>query len=224
MLIEDGPFAGLVKHGYSTILLDPSWHFAVRSTKGEGRSASQHYKTMTLDELKVLPVWDLAAKHCVMFMWVIDTHLPQALELMTAWEFKFKTVGFYWMKTNKDGTDFMGMGFWSRSGPESLWIANYEPLVEEPSNQALLATHGNPIRNSKNVRRLIQSPRRQHSRKPDEAYERIEALVDGPYIELFSRKNRPGWTAWGFETGKFDSRLDDMLDTSPRRSVEDMLT
>lgn len=239
MLIKTGPFAGLQQNGYRVILLDPSWAYATRSAKGDGRSANRHYKTMKLAEMKTLPVADLAAKNCVMFMWVIDTHLPQALDLIRHWDFTFKTVGFYWSKTNRDGTDFMGMGFWTRAGTEQVWTAVFDPLTDpEPDftdplvealqmpHQAFLATRGAPKRVSKNVRRLIQSPRREHSRKPEDIHERIEALVDGPYLELFARKSRPGWDTWGNEKTKFDinTRLESLLDDRPRRrTVEDML-
>ncbi len=129
-------------------------------------------------------------------MWARDPMLPQALELIQAWGFEFKTVGFYWTKLNKSAprlcfsdTDFFtGLGYWTRANVE----------------QCLLATRGKPKRISKGVRRLVIAPRREHSRKPDEVQDAIERLAAGPYLELFARTNRPGWDNWGPEAGLFD--------------------
>lgn len=173
---------------YGAILADPPWNFKVRSPKGEGRSASQHYSVMTLDDIKALPVADMAAADACLFLWATDPMLPQALEVMASWGFSYRTVGFHWAKTNRDGSFFTGMGFWTRACPEIC----------------LLGTRGHPKRVSKSVRRLIVAPRREHSRKPAEIKERIEKLVPGPYGELFSREHRSGWDAFGDEIGKFD--------------------
>jgi N6-adenosine-specific RNA methylase IME4 len=172
---------------YAVILADPPWHFRVRSDKGNSRSASNHYGMMSLDDIKSLPVWTLAAPDCCLFLWATDPMLPQALDVMRGWGFTYKTVGFYWTKTNQDGSPFTGLGYWTRANPE----------------MCLLGTRGNPKRLSKSVRRLINALRREHSRKPDEVRERIEALVAGPYLEMFARSTRPGWDAWGNETEKF---------------------
>lgn len=174
---------------YAAILCDPPWAFSVRTPKGEGRSASQHYKTMSLGDIAALPVGDWCAKDCVMFMWAIDPMLPQALDLMAAWDFKFKTIAFYWVKQNlKSEGFFTGMGFWTRANPE----------------MCLLGTRGNPKRQAMDVKRLIVAPRREHSRKPDEVAASIERLVPGPYLEMFARQGRPGWDTWGNETTKFN--------------------
>lgn len=205
-IIRTGPLAGLRRQHYGVIVADPPWSFLTRSDKGKDRSPEQHYNCMTLDEIKAMPVKEIAAKDCVLVMWIIDTHLQMALDVIEAWGFTFKTKAFTWVKTNKAAADltaldqesyFTGMGFWTRANPED----------------ALLATTGRPQRHEtgKGVRRLIVSPRREHSRKPDEVLERVEALVPGPYCELFSRATRPGWDQMGNETGKFDpgSELDD---------------
>jgi N6-adenosine-specific RNA methylase IME4 len=110
--------------------------------------------------------------------------LPVGLEVITAWGSAYKTVGFTWVKTTQDGTGFpIGCGYWTRANAELC----------------LLATRGQPQRLSRSVRQLIVSPRREHSRKPDEIYDRIEELVPGPYLELFARNRRPGWGSWGHE-------------------------
>lgn len=172
---------------YGVILADPPWAFSVRSPKGMGRSAENHYPTMPIAEIKRLPVADLAAKDCVLLMWVTDPFLSAGFDVLKAWGFAYKTVGFYWTKTNRDGSPFTGTGYWTRANPE----------------QCLLATRGNPKRVDKGVSRLIVSRRREHSRKPDEQYERIERLCRGPYAELFARSSRPGWDSWGNQVGKF---------------------
>lgn len=171
-------------------------------TRNQSRqnSPARHYDTMTMDELKALPVASAAARDCVLLMWAVDPMIPQALELGAAWGFKFKTVGFVWAKerrvTSTRGRDLieldhkrfpMGTGYWTRANPE----------------MCLLFTRGKPKRVSAAVRKLLISPRREHSRKPDEQYARIEALVGGPYLELFARTERPGWSVWGNETAKF---------------------
>lgn len=175
---------------YRAILADPPWHWRARSAKGTGRGAVSHYDCVSLDELAALPVSDLAADDSVLFLWATDPLLPRALELIEAWGFVYKTVGFYWVKTNaKSDGFFTGMGYWSRANPE----------------QCLLATRGKPERKGKDVRRLIVAPRRQHSRKPDEVRERIERLVSGPYCELFSRESAPGWDVrFSDQAGLFD--------------------
>ena len=117
-------------------------------------------------------------------MWCVDPMLPEALEVIKAWGFKYKTVGFTWAKQNKNDLGmFTGLGYWTRANPE----------------MCLLATKGKPKRISKSVKQLIVSQRQEHSRKPDEVYERIEQLLDGPYVELFARRERKGWDSWGNE-------------------------
>lgn len=173
------------------------------------RSPDRHYKTMSLEELKALPVQHLAAKNCVLFMWVIDSHVEQAMELVKAWGFKYKTVGFYWAKTNKDGkTFFTGTGHWTRANPEHAFEA-YFGETEQDAERCFLATVGAPPRreDGKNVPRLIVSPRREHSRKPEEIWGRIERLVDGPYLEMFGREQHGDWTVMGDEANKFNDPI-----------------
>jgi len=174
---------------YGVIYADPPWHFNTWSAKGRGRTADAWYDTMSLADIKAMPVMDYAARDCVLLMWAIDPMLHCALEVISAWGFKYKTVWFYWVKINKDGSPFMGLGHWTRLNPE----------------QCLLATRGHPHRLNADVRKLITSSRREHSRKPEEAYGRIERLVAGPYIELFSREERPGWSSLGNQSeGPFE--------------------
>jgi N6-adenosine-specific RNA methylase IME4 len=151
-----------------------------------------HYDCLDFAALSALPVAGLAADDCVLFLWAIDPLLPRALDLIEAWGFEYKTVGFYWVKLNAaakhDADFFTGLGYWSRANPE----------------QCLLATRGKPSRKAKDVRRLMVERRREHSRKPDETRERIERLVAGPYLELFARETKPGWDCWGNQVGLFN--------------------
>jgi N6-adenosine-specific RNA methylase IME4 len=176
---------------YRVIYADPPWTFATYSRKGKGRSAEAHYDCMSLAEIKALPVAEWAADDCVLLMWTTDPLLEKAFDVICAWGFTYKTVGFYWVKLNKSSPQlvydkrsfFTGLGFWTRANPEPC----------------LLATRGSPHRRRADVPKLIVSPRREHSRKPDEVYERIEALCEGPYLEMFARSARPGWFPWGLE-------------------------
>lgn len=156
---------------------------------------------MSLEAMAAMPVADLAAKDCALFMWVVGSHLEESFALARAWGFSFKTDAFYWLKsrmwdagvqldllTGDVPEPRMGFGYWTRK--------QVEPC--------LLFTRGRPARITKGVRQVIVEPRREHSRKPEVARERIEALVAGPYLELFARSARPGWTAWGNETDKFE--------------------
>lgn len=196
------PFANLQRGHYKAILADPPWQFnslwGGRPKKVNGnypsRAIDAHYDTLTIDKICALPVSDLAADDCVLFMWTCWPVLQDSFRVIDAWGFKYKTCGFSWMKADPyrlfadDKTPFAGMGYWTR--------ANTEPC--------LLATRGKPKRINADVRQGIIAPRREHSRKPDEIHGRIERLVAGPYLELFARQSRPGWTTWGNESNKFD--------------------
>lgn len=194
-LPDDHVFAGLKYHGYRAVYCDPPWSYKTWSAKGTGRSAEQHYKTMTIDDLASLPLPDLMADDCVLFMWATWPTLRDAFRLTDAWGLTYKTCAFDWMKADVSTIDLfpdpkdvrMMLGHWTRS--------NSEPC--------LLATKGKPKRKSAGVRMGIIEPAREHSRKPDCVYDRIERLVDGPYCELFARARRPGWDSWGNEVGKF---------------------
>jgi N6-adenosine-specific RNA methylase IME4 len=182
--VED--LATLAASGFKVgaILADPPWHFQTRSSAGEGRSANLHYKTDGLEAMMALPVKDLAADDCVLLMWMVDWCPQDALELIKAWGFEHKTTAFTWAKQNQSGDDwFMGQGYWTRANPEDCW----------------LATRGHPKRLHADVRQLITAPIAEHSRKPDEIYDRIERLVTGPYLELYARRPRAGWLSWGNE-------------------------
>ena len=175
------------KKKYNIIYADPAWNHQTWSAKGRGRNPDTlgHYKVMDFEDIKKLPIPDIADKNCVLFLWVLDQMLPQSLELIKYWGFSYSTVGFNWVKTNKNNNDyFVGMGWWTRANQE----------------MCLLAKKGKIKRQSKSVRRLIVSPRQEHSKKPDEVRDRIVELCgDLPRIELFARQRVEGWDCWGNE-------------------------
>ena len=180
---------------YGAILIDPPWSFRVWSEDtGAGRSASAHYLTMDIDSIARMPIADKAAENCALFCWACWPSFPDAIKCVERWGFTYKTMGFVWVKGAglplfpEDVKDQMGMGYWTR--------ANTEPCI--------LATRGTPKRKDASVRQVILDKRREHSRKPDEIYSRIEALVDGPYLEVFARQRWPGWDSWGNEVDKFE--------------------
>ena len=175
---------------FGCILADPPWAFGTYS--GEKtipcRGAHQHYTTLDAQDLQRLPVGDIAAPSATLFMWVVDSHFPDALALAGAWGFSFKTCAFIWLKSREHYDPVPGMGYWTRKQTEQCW----------------LFTRGKPKRLSKGVNQVIYCPRGAHSAKPEIQYERIEALVGGPRLEMFARSTRPGWTSWGDQVGERD--------------------
>nr|BAR38253.1 Transcriptional activator, adenine-specific DNA methyltransferase [uncultured Mediterranean phage uvMED] len=170
---------------YNIIYCDPAWYFKTYSTKGNKRSAIQHYNCLNIDDIYNLPVNRISDNDCILFIWVIDPMLPEAMEVIKRWGFKYKTVAFTWVKQNKKSDGFFtGLGYWTRSNPE----------------MCLLATKGKPKRLSKAVKQLIISSREEHSKKPFEIRDRIIQLCgDLPRIELFARQRVEGWDCWGNE-------------------------
>lgn len=182
------PFDSVPPLTFGAILADPPWHFRNYSAKGEGRNPTAHYDCMDLDAIKALPVSHLARPDCGLVMWATAPMLPQAIETMKAWGFAFKSAG-AWAKQSKTGNAWaFGTGYCFRSAAEFF----------------LLGTIGRPKINSRSIRNLIAAPVREHSRKPDDLHHMVEALFDGPYLELFARESRPGWTTWGNQSTKFD--------------------
>ena len=171
---------------YSIIYDDPPWSY---SDSGCSGAAAAQYATMSINELKQLPVnpagGGIAADDCVLFMWATYPKMQEALDLIEAWGFKYKSIAFQWIKQNRSGNGyFFGLGRWTRG--------NTEPC--------LIAIKGKPKRISAGVGQLVFSPLRRHSQKPAEVREKIvELMGDLPRIELFAREAAPGWDVWGNE-------------------------
>lgn len=204
---------------FGLIHADPPWPFA---TRGNGDQVpargEQPYPTMTMDELRALPVEQHAAKDCVLIMWIVEANLEDALALGKAWGFTYKTSAFTWRKMVKVGSKNTlkplpapedrkartGMGYWTRKQTE----------------RCILFTRGRPKRLDAGVVEIIDAEIREHSRKPDETYERCERLAAGPYLDLFGRCSRKGWKVWGNEPTKFDSVDPGSISEPPEPPVE----
>ncbi|MCM1296294.1 MAG: MT-A70 family methyltransferase [Muribaculaceae bacterium] len=150
-----------------------------------GRSADRHYPTMSLDEIVALPVAEISADDCVLFLWTTMPFLRESFAVLKAWGFEYKTVAFVWVKQNKKAnTLFWGMGHWTRSNVELC----------------LLATKGHPKRQSTSVHQVVISHIEEHSKKPDEVRDRITLMMGTvPRVELFARTKTEGWDVWGNE-------------------------
>lgn len=170
---------------YNIIYADPPWQYQNYNAPESIRGARKEYPTMTTEDICGLPVASLADDDAVLFIWGTWTHLPDILQVITAWGFEYKTVGFVWVKSNKSGMGtFLGMGTYTRSNTE----------------YCLLGTRGKLRRVRADVRQVIYAPLMQHSRKPNEVRDRIVRLMgDLPRVELFARQRVDGWDAWGNE-------------------------
>lgn len=199
------PFADLQRGHYRAIVADPPWHFRARTALQVGnwtsrRDAEKHYAVMGLNDICAMPVKDLAHKDAHLFIWTTGPCLRQTFEVIEAWGFRYSAVAFTWIKL-KRSHDAMQL----RALPtaESDLHVGLGLTTRKNAEFCLLARRGNARREAKNVREIIMSPVREHSRKPDEAYARVQRYCVGPYLELFSRQPRAGWDAWGNETHKF---------------------
>ena len=167
---------------YNIIYADPPWQY--QKNKGQG-VAENHYPTMSVDDICALPISKLAANDSVLFLWATFPQLPEALRVIEAWGFNYKSVAFVWLKRNRKSLSwFYGLGYWTRGNAEIC----------------LLATRGHPKRQSASVHQFIISPVEAHSKKPDITREKIiELMGDLPKVELFARTATPGWQIWGNE-------------------------
>ncbi len=175
---------------FGTILADPPWQFNNRS----GKMAPEHkrlhrYPTMPLEEIMELPVARIARPQAHLYLWVPNALLAEGLEVMKRWGFTYKT-NIVWYKTRKDGgPDGRGVGFYFRNVTEIVLFGVRGRFRTFP-----------PGRRQVNI---ISSCKREHSRKPDELYEIIQACSPGPYLEMFARYRRDGWAVWGNEAPEY---------------------
>lgn len=178
---------------------DPAWQYDDANANGE-RGASFKYGVMTTDEICRLDVGAVCAPDCTLFLWAVPPMLPDAFRVGEAWGFEYKTVGFTWVKTNRDGTPFTGLGHYTRGNPELCLLfrrgktlqradRGVRQLVEAPVHPADLEAWATEV---------VYAQRREHSRKPDEVMTRVERLYpDVPKLEMFARQRRDGWMSWG---------------------------
>lgn len=187
-----------IEGGWAVVYGDPAWQFKFRG-KTEGNSRvieGNKYRTMTLAEIKAMPVRQVVAKNCWLFLWVTWPFLHEAFRVMSAWGFRYSSNAFVWpkLKPTNQGKLFLG---------SQDFIAGTGYTTRKVTEVCLLGRRGSPKRLAADVPDLLIAPRREHSRKPDEAYPLIERYCAGPYLELFSRTDRPGWTSWGDQAGHF---------------------
>jgi N6-adenosine-specific RNA methylase IME4 len=170
---------------FATLLADPPWRFQNRT----GKIAPEHrrlnrYGTMTLDEISALPIAQVAADRAHLYLWVPNALLPDGLKVLAAWGFQYKS-NIVWHKVRKDGgPDGRGVGFYFRNTTELL----------------LFGVRGKDVRTlapGRSQVNILKTQKREHSRKPDEMYDIIQACSRGPFLELFARGSRPGWSTWG---------------------------
>jgi N6-adenosine-specific RNA methylase IME4 len=196
------PFVGLRRNFYGAIVVDPASHFssytAIQSQNWNSRRDNERwYRTMSYAELAALPIKDLAAPSgCHLFVWTSGPFLPQAIALIDSWGFRYSTRAFTWLKVKRG---------WDGISPlaEDDFHIGLGLTVRHQTEHVLLGRRGNCRRQRKDIRELIFSSRREHSRKPDQFYHRVEAYCAGPYVDLFAREQRPGWSCWGDEANKF---------------------
>ena len=199
-----------VDGGFKAIFADPPWSFKQYSDvirdPSQRRDVQRHYQTMTPAEICGLPVASIAARDAHLFLWTTGPRLRVAFDVIEAWGFRYSAIAFVWVKMKRSFDPrqlrvlpsiecdlHVGLGFTTRKNVEIV----------------LLARRGRAKRVAKDVREVIMAPVREHSRKPDEAYARVERYCAGPYLELFARQSRSNWTTWGDQKELFDGAQND---------------
>jgi N6-adenosine-specific RNA methylase IME4 len=168
---------------YKIIYADPPWSYNDKMS-GHSFSLDHEYETQSKNWIAKLPIENMAEKNSVLFLWAVSPQLPEALEVMKAWGFKYVTVAFVWNKKSKNGLNISNLGRWTMGNVE----------------MCLLGRKGRPQRISKNIKQLVEAQRTVHSKKPDEVRKRIVQLMgDLPRIELFARQKTEGWDVFGNE-------------------------
>lgn len=174
--------------GFGLIMADPAWKSEMWSDKGLKKSPEAHYATMPVDQICAMPVEMLAGRDCLLWLWARGSQLKDAIAVLEAWGFELKTMG-WWPKMTPKGKQTFGPGYILRNAGEPF----------------LIGTRGAP-KTTKSVRDTIFGIRREHSRKPEEAYaEAVQLMPNVQRLDLFSRQRREGWAAWGDELVKFEA-------------------
>jgi N6-adenosine-specific RNA methylase IME4 len=186
------PLDTLPRDHFPVIYCDPAWRFMTRGKKKHSlpqRSSRAHYRTMLLKDMMALPVRYRATDKAVLLMWTFGAFYKQAIQLGEAWGFKYSTDLFHWEKLSKHGKPRISLGYYSRKQVETVLLFTTK-------------RGGRPVKDH-GIRQLQKAPTREHSQKPDHFYDLIEQMFDGPYLELFARQTRPGWSTWGDERFRF---------------------
>ena len=174
------------RSSYQTILADPPWIYTYDTRKTEvagtgWRGAGErHYQTMRFDDIAALPVGDVATENATLWLWVVNPLIERGLELTKRWGFTYRGL-VTWVKTTKDGNPAIGCGYWLRGATEHLMLSTRGKVTPKVKNQATWFKAGVG----------------EHSAKPEQQYAIIERYSDGPYLEMFARRQRAGWKAWG---------------------------
>jgi len=164
---------------YGVVYADPPWRYDNRASHG---AAEKHYQTLSLQDLCALPVKDLLLPDAILFLWVTWPQLTSGLYVMPSWDFRYKTLGFIWIKQTKNGRPIFGLGNYTR--------ANSEPC--------LIGVKGRPAIEDRSISQIVLAERRKHSQKPDEVRDLISRLCgDVPKLELFGRDHHPRWDVYG---------------------------
>ncbi len=168
---------------YSIIYADPPWSYNDKMS-GHSFSLDHEYETQSKNWIVGLPIKDISNKDCVLFLWAVSPQLPEAIEVLKGWGFKYKTLAFCWSKHTKNQKKVSNLGRWTMGNVELC----------------LLGVKGKPQRITKNIKQLVEAERTRHSQKPEEVRHRIVQLMgDLPRIELFARQKVDGWDVWGNE-------------------------
>lgn len=191
-------FRGLRKQHFACIAIDPPWHHATWSERGRGRSPK--YMTMENEQIADVALMNYAAEDCFVFLWItgpflaIGAHVP----LMAAWGFQLSSVAFVWLKPTEAAYHYGG-----KVRTTASWQMGLGKTTRQNAEFVILGRRGSPKRLSAAVRQEIIEPAREHSRKPEKFYERVEMYCAGPRLDVFGRQRRPGWTVIGNEADKF---------------------
>ncbi len=191
MNVSDDLRTFLADRKFGTILVDPPWQFQNRT----GKIAPEHkrlsrYATLTIDEIKALPVSEAADEVAHLYLWVPNALLPWGIEVMHAWGFHYKS-NLVWHKIRKDGgSDGRGVGFYFRNVTELMLFG-------------VRGKHARTLKPGRTQVNYLSSRKREHSRKPDEQYRILEGCSRGPYLELFARGERDGWVSWGNQAEEY---------------------
>ena len=167
---------------YGVIYADPPWLYDDARTHASAGMARSDYECMPVEKICELPIASLAADNCMLCLWGTMPKLREALAVVDAWGFQYITIGFVWVKLNPSGLGiYSGLGHWTNANAEVV----------------LFGRKGMPRRCRRDVKQIVIAPRGRHSAKPEEVRQRIETLFEGPYLELFARKQSLGWDTWG---------------------------